>query len=120
MAKIPPRESVRENPLYRSAMAAQHAAYQLMRDVPIGSKPDAARLHAALVNATTWVTALVDPDVAAKARDEARAGLDASVAAATEVLGPLAPLANDGGIVDTLEKRMEELRKVKSQADPAA
>lgn len=122
MAKIPPRESVREHPLYRTAMAAQHAAYQLMRDVPAGSKADAARLHAALVNATTWATALVDPDVAAKAREAARAGLEASVAAATEMLGPLAPLANDGGIVDTLEKRMEDLRKVKSEAEtePAA
>jgi len=115
--KIPPRESVRAHPLYRSAMAAQHAAYQLMRDVPASAKADATRLHAALVHATTWATALVDPDVAAKARDAARAGLDASVASATEMLGPLAPLANDGGSVDTLEKRMEELRTVKSEAE---
>ncbi|MBK9064665.1 MAG: hypothetical protein IPL89_15945 [Acidobacteria bacterium] len=124
MPKISPRESVREHPLYRSAMAAQHAAYQLMRDVPASAKADATRLHAALVHATTWATALVDPGVAAKARDVARAGLEASVASATEMLVPLAPLADDAGIVDTLEKRMEELRGVKSepaaQADPAA
>ncbi len=122
MPKIPPRESVREHPLYRCTMAAQHAAYQLMRDVPADSKADATRLHAALVNATTWATALVDPDVAAKDRAAARAGLVASVASATEMLAPLAPLANDAGIVDTLEKRMEELRKVNGEpeTEPAA
>ena len=124
MPKISPRESVREHPLYRSAMAAQHAAYQLMRDVPASAKADAARLHAALVHATTWVTAYVDEGVAAQDRAAARKGFEASVASATEMLVPLAPLADDAGIVDTLEKRMEELRGVKSesaaQADPAA
>ncbi|MEO8055325.1 MAG: hypothetical protein ABI768_09230 [Acidobacteriota bacterium] len=124
MPKISPRESVREHPLYRSAMAAQHAAYQLMRDVPAPSKADATRLHAALVHATTWATALLDDGVAEKDRNAARAGFEASVASATEMLVPLAPLADDAGIVDTLEKRMEELRGVKSEsaakADPAA
>ena len=115
MPKIPPRESVREHPLYRSAMAAQHAAYQLIRDVPAGSKADATRLHAALVHATTWATALVDPDVAAKDREAARAGLEASVASAKEMLAPLAPLANDAGIVESLEKGIEELRRWKSE-----
>jgi hypothetical protein len=122
MPKISPRESVREHPLYRSAMAAQHAAYQLMRDVPASAKADATRLHAALVHATTWATALLDDDVAAKDRAAARAGFEASVASATEMLAPLAPLAEDAGIVDTLEKRMEELRKAKGEAEsePAA
>jgi hypothetical protein len=122
MPKISPRESVREHPLYRSAMAAQHAAYQLMRDVPASAKADATRLHAALVHATTWATALLDDDVAEKDRAAARAGFEASVTSATEMLVPLAPLAGDAGIVDTLEKRMEELRKVKSEAEsePAA
>ena len=125
MPKIPPRESVREHPLYRAAMAAQHAAYQLMRDVPAGSKADATRLHAALVHATTWAAALVDEDVPQADREAARAGLAASVAGAKEMLGPLAPLANDTGIVDTLEKeigKIEELRRVKSEegAEPAA
>ncbi len=110
MPKIPPRESVREHPLYRSAMAAQHAAYQLMRDVPASAKADATRLHAALVHATTWATAFVDPDVPAKDREAARAGLEASAASAREMLPPLAPLANDAGIVETLEKRLEELK----------
>jgi hypothetical protein len=110
MPKISPRESVREHPLYRSAMAAQHAAYQLMRDVPPASKADATRLHAALVHATTWAAALVDPDVPARDRDAARAGFEASAASAKEMLGPLAPLADDAGIVETLEKRLEELR----------
>lgn len=110
MPKILPRESVREHPLYRSAMAAQHAAYQLMRDVPASAKADATRLHAALVHATTWATVLVDEGVAVKDRAAARKGFEASVANATEMLAPLAPLADDAGIVDTLEKRMEELR----------
>ena len=35
--------------------AAQHAAYQLMRDVPAGSKADATRLHGALVPANSHV-----------------------------------------------------------------
>jgi hypothetical protein len=109
MPKIPPRESVREHPLYRAAMAAQHAAYQLMRDVPPASKADATRLHAALVHATTWATAAVDEGVPAAERDAARANLAASAARAKDLLGPLAPLANDAGIPDALEKAMEEL-----------
>ena len=109
MPKIPPRESVREHPLYRAAMAAQHAAYQLMRDVPPASKADATRLHAALVHATTWATAAVDEGVPAAERDAARANHAASAARAKDLLGPLAPLANDAGIPDALEKAMEEL-----------
>ena len=123
MPKIPPRESIREHPLYRAAMAAQHAAYQLMRDVPAAAKADATRLHAALVHATTWATALVDEDVPQADREAAREGLAASVAGAKEMLGPLAPLANDAGIVDTLEKeigKIEELRRVQSDAERAA
>jgi len=110
MPKISPRESVREHPLYRSAMAAQHAAYQLMRDVPPASKAEATRLHAALVHATTWAAAIVDPDVSPKDKAAARAGFEASAASAKEMLGPLAPLADDAGIVEMLEKHLEELR----------
>jgi hypothetical protein len=122
MPKISPRESVREHPLYRSAMAAQHAAYQLMRDVPAASKADATRLHAALVHATTWAAALVDEDVSAKDRDAARAGFEASVASAKDMLTPLAPLANDAGIVEILEKKIEELGRSEGERDagPAA
>lgn len=123
MPKISPRESVREHPLYRAAMAAQHAAYQLMRDVPASAKADATRLVGALVHATTWATAIVDPDVAAKDRTAARAGLADATARAQAMLGPLAPLANDAGIVDTLEKEMgkiEELGKVQSEAEQRA
>ncbi len=99
-------------------MAAQHAAYQLMRDVPASSKADAARLCAALVNATTWAVAVVDPGVSARDSEAARRGLAASAESAKELLGPLAPLANDAGIVEILEKRMEELRI--AQAGPEA
>ena len=130
MPKIPPRESVREHPLYRAAMAAQHSAYQLMRDVPASAKADATRLHVALVHATTWATAIVDADVPVKDRSAARAGLGESIARAQEMLGPLAALANDAGIPQGLEEKLEELRKLKSegeaeggalrQAEPAA
>lgn len=120
MPKISPRESVREHPLYRVSMAAQHAAYQLMRDVPASSKADATRLHAALVHATAWTTALVDADVSPKDRAAARAGLADSTARAQEMLGPLAPLANDAGIVDILEAKLEELRKGQGEAGPDA
>ena len=120
MPKIPPRESVREHPLYRAAMSAQHAAYQLMRDVPASSKADAARLHAALVHATAWVTAAVDEDVPAAERDAARANLAASAARAQSLLGPLAPLANDAGIVDALQKQMEELREAGGARTPGS
>ena len=109
MPKIPPRESVREHPLYRAAMAAQHAAYQLMRDVPPSSKADAARLHVALVHATTWAASAVDEDVPAAEREAARANVAASAARAKELLEPLAPLANDAGIVDALQKAMDEI-----------
>jgi hypothetical protein len=98
-------------------MAAQHAAYQLMRDVPASAKADATRLVGALVHAGTWATALVDPDVAEKDRAAARAGLETSLASAKEMLGPLAPLADDGGIVETLEKKIEELGRLKSGGD---
>jgi hypothetical protein len=123
MPKIPPRESVREHPLYRAAMAAQHAAYQLMRDVPASAKADATRLVGALVHAGTWATAIVDPDVAEKDRAAARAGLAESTSRAQELLAPLAPLANDAGIVDTLEKairEMEELRRIESGREAEA
>jgi hypothetical protein len=125
MPKISPRESVREHPLYRSAMAAQHAAYQLMRDVPASAKADATRLVGALVHATTWAAAFVEPGVAARDRDAARAGLEASIASAKELLGSLAPLADDAGIVDSLEKAIEGLGKMEGaeappRAEPAA
>jgi len=117
MPKIPPRESVREHPLYRAAMAAQHAAYQLMRDVPPGAKADATRLVTELVHATTWATALVDPDVPGRDRDAARAALAESAARAKAMLAPLAPLANDAGIVESLEKRIEELGRSESEEE---
>ena len=66
----------------------------------------------ALVHAGTWATAIVDPDVAAKDREAARAGLETSLASAKEMLGPLAPLANDGGIVDTLEKELGKIEEL--------
>ena len=51
MPKISPRKEVVEHPLYRAAMAAQHLAYQLMREVPPEHKAAATRLHASLVHA---------------------------------------------------------------------
>jgi hypothetical protein len=120
MPKIPPRESVREHPLYRAAMAAQHAAYQLMRDVPASAKADATRLVGALVHAGTWAVAIVDPDVPEREKAAARTGLEASITGAKDTLGPLAPLANDAGIPQGLEEKIEELRRLKIEADAGA
>ena len=118
MPKISPRESVREHPLYRAAMAAQHAAYQLMRDVPPASKSDAARLHALLVHATAWVTTFVDEGAPPAGRSAAGEALAVSAARAKELLGPLAPLANDAGIVEALEKPLEELQEAGGNRTP--
>ena len=73
MPKISPRKEVTEHPLYRAAMAAQHLAYQLMREVPPEHKAAATRLHASLVHATTYAAYAVDPDVPDK--EAQRAGL---------------------------------------------
>src|ERR1035441_7676118 len=93
MPKISPRKEVTDHPLYRAAMAAQHLAYQLMRQVPLEHKAAATRLHASLVHATTYVAYAVDPD--APDKEAQRAGLAGTAARAKEQLEPLAQFAAD-------------------------
>ncbi|HSB64047.1 MAG TPA: hypothetical protein VLJ18_07770 [Thermoanaerobaculia bacterium] len=107
MPKISPRKEVTEHPLYRSAMAAQHLAYQLMREVPPEHKAAATRLHASLVHATTYAAYAVDPDVTEK--DAQWAGLAGTAARAKEQLEPLAQFASDARDVEKLSERISEL-----------
>jgi hypothetical protein len=107
MPKISPRKEVLDHPLYRAAMAAQHIAYQLMREVPPEHKAAATRLHGSLVHATTYAAYAVDPDVADKATQWA--GLAATTALAKRQLEPLARFAGDARQVDLLNERINEL-----------
>ena len=107
MPKISPRKEVTEHPLYRAAMAAQHIAYQLMREVPPEEKAAATRLHGSLVHATTYAAYAVDPDVADKAPQWA--GLAGAAAQAKEQLEPLARFAGDARDVDALSAKLSEL-----------
>ncbi len=107
MPKISPRKEVLDHPLYRAAMAAQHIAYQLMREVPPAQKAAATRLHGSLVHATTYAAYAVDPGVADKAAQWA--GLAGAAARAKEQLEPLAQFAGDARNVDTLSAKLGEL-----------
>jgi hypothetical protein len=107
MPKISPRKEVLDHPLYRAAMAAQHIAYQLMREVPPEHKAEATRLHGSLVHATAYAAYAVDPDVADK--DAQRAGLAGTAARAKEQLEPLARFAGDARQVELLSEKIKEL-----------
>jgi hypothetical protein len=107
MPKISPRKEVTDHPLYRAAMAAQHIAYQLMREVPPDQKAAATRLHGSLVHATTYAAYAVDPDVADKAPQWA--GLARTASQAKEQLESLAQFAGDARDVDTLSAKLGEL-----------
>jgi len=107
MAKISPRKEVLDHPLYRTAMAAQHIAYQLMREVPPEHKAEATRLHGSLVHATAYAAYAVDPDVLDKASQWA--GLADTTALAKEQLEPLAHFAGDARQMDLLSEKIKEL-----------
>jgi hypothetical protein len=107
MPKISPRKEVTNHPLYRAAMAAQHIAYQLMREMPPDQKAAATRLHGSLVHATTYAAYAVDPDVVDK--EKQWAGLAESAALAKEELEPLARFAGDARDVDALNEKIREL-----------
>lgn len=107
MPKISPRKEVTDHPLYRAAMAAQHIAYQLMREVPPDQKAAATRLHGSLVHATAYAAYAVDPDVADKVPQWA--GLAGTAARAKEQLEALAQFAGDARDVDTLSAKLGEL-----------
>ena len=119
MPKISPRKVVTEHPLYRAAMAAQHIAYQLMREVPPDQKAAATRLHGSLVHATTYAAYAVDPDVSDKAAQWA--GLAGAASQAKEQLEPLAQFAGDARDVDALSAKLGELAAAATaSATPAA
>jgi|SRR5450755_4231464 hypothetical protein len=118
MPKISPRKEVTDHPLYRAAMAAQHIAYQLMREVPADQKAAATRLHGSLVHATTYAAYAVDPDVADKAAQWA--GLAGTAAQAKEQLEPLAQFVGDARDVDALSAKLGELATAAASAGPAA
>ncbi len=118
MPKISPRKEVTDHPLYRAAMAAQHIAYQLMREVPADQKAAATRLHGSLVHATTYAAYAVDPDVADKAAQWA--GLAGTAARAKEQLEPLAPFAGDARDIDALSAKLGELAEAAASATAAA
>ena len=107
MPKISPRKEVTEHPLYRAAMAAQHLAYQLMREVPPEHKAAATRLHASLVHATTYAAYAVDPDV--RDKEAQRAGLAGAAARAKQQLEPLARFAGAARDVEKLSEKIAEL-----------
>jgi hypothetical protein len=109
MPKIPPRSEVTAHPLYQAAMAAQHAAYQLMREVPADRKSEAARLHQACVHMTTYVSYAVEPN----APTAADSWSDALAAArdAKERVAPLAGFAADEKEMEGLLARLEEVEK---------
>ena len=119
MPKISPRKVVTDHPLYRAAMAAQHIAYQLMREVPADQKAAATRLHGSIVHATSYAAYAVDPDVADKAAQWA--GLAGTAAQAKEQLAPLAQFAGDARDIDTLSAKLGELAAAATaSATPAA
>lgn len=88
-------------------MAAQHLAYQLMREVPPEHKAAATRLHASLVHATTYAAYAVDPDVTDK--DAQWAGLAGAAGRAKEQLEPLARFAGDARDVEKLSEKISVL-----------
>lgn len=106
MPKISPRPGITSHPLYQATMAAQHLAYQLMREVPKDHKVEATRLHRSTVHATTYATYALEPERPDRAAQYE--GLEASAAEALELLAPLAHLSQDA---DALRKKLEEIRK---------
>jgi hypothetical protein len=110
MPKISPRLEITSHPLYQSTMAAQHLAYQLMREVPPDHKVEATRLHRSTVHATTYATYALDPGRPDRAAQYG--GLAAAASEALERLGPIAHLGQDSAI---LQKTLEEIRKTAAE-----
>jgi hypothetical protein len=109
MPKIPPRPEITNDPLYQATMAAQHIAYQLMREVPADRKAEAAKLHAACVHMTTWATYALEPDAAERAGSYR--GLGESAADVRRRLPALSGYAGDEKDMDALVERLDEIGK---------
>jgi hypothetical protein len=114
MPKISPRNEVTSHPLYQSAMAAQHIAYQLMREVPADRKADAARLHAACVHVTSHLVYAIDPD--SRSREVSFRGALEYSRDAKERVPALAGFATDSRDTDALVERLAEIEKAASEA----
>ena len=111
MPKISPRAEVTSHPVYQATMAAQHIAYQLMREVPADRKAEATLLHGACVHMTAYAAYALDP--AAKNPSASWRGLAEAARDARERIAPLAGFAVD-------EKDMETLRALLDQVESAA
>lgn len=107
MPKIAPRPEIASHPIYRAGMAAQHLAYQLMREVPADKKHDASRLHVACVHATTHATYALDPFFTRRA-ESAQAVLEAAADAKAR-LAVLAHLASDENATAELERHLDAM-----------
>jgi hypothetical protein len=114
MPKIPPRREITDDPLYQTTMAAQHLAYQLMRDMPPDHKAEAARLHMSTVHATTYATSALEEGRSDRA-DSYRA-MARSAEEAKKQLAPLASLATDARDLETLTKKLDEIAKAAETA----
>ncbi|MEO6326045.1 MAG: hypothetical protein ABIT01_19070, partial [Thermoanaerobaculia bacterium] len=106
MPKIAPRPEIVNHPLYQATMAAQHLAYQIMREVPPDQKADATRLHLACVQMSTYTQYGLDPGVPDKPghfRGLAEACADAQ--------DRLAPIRASSGLneADALDTKLAEI-----------
>jgi len=110
MPKISPRPEITSHPLYKATMAAQHMAYQLMREVPPDHKAEATKLHQSTVHVTTYATFALEPE-----QPDPAAQYDGLDDAAAEALSHLAPLAHLSSDSETLRKALEEIRKIAAE-----
>jgi hypothetical protein len=120
MPKISPRPEITGHPLYQATMAAQHAAYQLMREVPADRKADATRLPGTCIHATTWATYALDVTVAAPEREQAWRELAKVAAEGKARLAPLADLAADAAYPDTVSAKLDEIAAAAEAGSGAA
>lgn len=107
MPKIPPRSEIVNHPLYQATMAAQHLAYQIMREVPADQKADATRLHLACVQMSTYAQYGLDPGVPNK--PASFQGLLDAWADARERLEPIRVLSGSNE-ADALVVKLDEIR----------
>jgi hypothetical protein len=114
MPKISPRPEVTSHPVYQATMAAQHIAYQLMREVPADRKSDAARLHQACVHLTSYAVYALDPD--SRVREESWRGVEDAVHEALERIAPLAGYAADSKDTETFLALLGGVEKAAEEA----
>ena len=114
MPKISPRREVTSHPVYQATMAAQHIAYQLMREVPADRKSEAARLHQASVHMTSYAAYALDPD--SKQREDSWRGVLDAAREAKERIEPLAGYATDAKDPETFLTLLGDVEKAAEEA----